>query len=194
MSERGLYCVRTRTLSMSEFAQLDRLKSISRNLPPNGTAGLERMADRTESRSPAPPASTTARTVRIACIAPVSRRVPAPAVARRRHDTQRRRARTAPRLVGRRPGDAGRTGRYAGGAPSVRASDDPGSGASATGARLWLRDAMYREGLGARRPRRAWSGASSMARERAGTRRLRRADRPGETARRDVGTRPARRS
>src|SRR5664280_1408992 len=74
ISERGLYCVSTRTFSMSEFAQLDRLKSMSRNLPPNGTAGLERMADRTESRSPAPPASTTARTWRMAFTAPASRR------------------------------------------------------------------------------------------------------------------------
>ena len=51
---------------MPELAQFERLKSMRRYLPPNGTAGLDRIADRMESRSPAPPASTTARTSPIA--------------------------------------------------------------------------------------------------------------------------------
>ena len=60
LSERGLYCVRTITFVMSEFTQLDRVKSMMRYLPPNGTAGLARFCDRIESRSPSPPARITA--------------------------------------------------------------------------------------------------------------------------------------
>ena len=60
-SERGLYWVRTATLSMSELTQFDRAKSMIRNLPPKGTAGLARFSDRIERRAPSPPARITAR-------------------------------------------------------------------------------------------------------------------------------------
>ena len=59
--ERGLYWVRTTTLSMSELTQLERVKSMMRYLPPNGTAGLARSDERIESLSPSPPARITAR-------------------------------------------------------------------------------------------------------------------------------------
>src|SRR5215207_5763167 len=62
LSERGLYCVRTTTLSISELTQFDSVKSMIRYLPPNGTAGLARTDDRIESRSPSPPARMTAIT------------------------------------------------------------------------------------------------------------------------------------
>src|ERR1700690_2975373 len=61
LRERGLYWVRTTTLSMSEFTQLESAKSMIRYLPPKGTAGLARIDERMESRSPSPPASITAR-------------------------------------------------------------------------------------------------------------------------------------
>src|SRR6476661_4280341 len=60
LSERGLYWVRTTTSSMSELTQLDSVKSMIRYLPPNGTAGFARSAERIESRSPSPPARMTA--------------------------------------------------------------------------------------------------------------------------------------
>ena len=60
LSERGLYWVRTTTLSMSELTQFDSVKSMIRYLPPNGTAGLARSCDRIDSRSPSPPARMTA--------------------------------------------------------------------------------------------------------------------------------------
>src|SRR5450755_1582981 len=60
LSERGLYWVRTTTLSIPEFTQLLRVKSMIRYLPPNGTAGLARTDDRIERRSPSPPARITA--------------------------------------------------------------------------------------------------------------------------------------
>jgi hypothetical protein len=59
-SERGLYCVRTITLVMSELTQLDSVKSMIRYLPPNGTAGLARFCDRIYRRYPSPPARITA--------------------------------------------------------------------------------------------------------------------------------------
>ena len=59
-SERGAYCVRTTTLVMPELTQLQSVKSMMRYLPPNGTAGLARTPDRSERRSPSPPARTTA--------------------------------------------------------------------------------------------------------------------------------------
>ena len=61
-SERGLYWVRTTTLSMPELTQLLRTKSMMRYLPPKGTAGFARMLERMESRSPSPPARMTAIT------------------------------------------------------------------------------------------------------------------------------------
>src|SRR5665811_575019 len=61
LSERGLYCVRTTTLSMSELTQLLSAKSMIRYLPPNGTAGLARFSERIERRAPSPPARITAR-------------------------------------------------------------------------------------------------------------------------------------
>ena len=62
LSERGLYCVRTTTLSMLELTQLLSVKSMIRYLPAKGTAGLARMLERIDRRSPSPPARTTART------------------------------------------------------------------------------------------------------------------------------------
>ena len=59
-SERGLYWVRTTTLSMPELTQFDSVKSMIRYLPPNGTAGLARTDERIERRSPSPPARITA--------------------------------------------------------------------------------------------------------------------------------------
>src|SRR6476646_9210370 len=59
-SERGLYWVRTTTLSMSELTQFDSVKSMIRYLPPKGTAGLARTDERIERRSPSPPARITA--------------------------------------------------------------------------------------------------------------------------------------
>jgi hypothetical protein len=41
---------------MSEFTQLESVKSMIRYLPPKGTAGLARTDDRIERRSPSPPA------------------------------------------------------------------------------------------------------------------------------------------
>ena len=59
-SERGLYCVSTTMSVMPELTQFDSVKSMIRYLPPNGTAGFARTEERIESRSPSPPASTTA--------------------------------------------------------------------------------------------------------------------------------------
>jgi len=41
---------------MPEFTQFDSTKSMMRNLPPKGVAGLQRCAVRSRSRSPRPPA------------------------------------------------------------------------------------------------------------------------------------------
>ena len=62
LRDRGLYCVKAMTWLMSELTQLLRAKSMIRYLPPKGTAGLARMLERIDSRSPSPPARMTART------------------------------------------------------------------------------------------------------------------------------------
>ena len=59
-SERGLYWVRTTTLSISELTQFESVKSMIRYLPPKGTAGLARTPERIDRRSPSPPARITA--------------------------------------------------------------------------------------------------------------------------------------
>ena len=51
-----LYCVATPMRRMPEFTQLDSGKSMMRNLPPNGTAGLARQSVSCISRLPRPPA------------------------------------------------------------------------------------------------------------------------------------------
>jgi hypothetical protein len=45
---------------MPEFTQFDSTKSMMRNLPPNGVAGLHRFRVSAFRRSPRPPAITTA--------------------------------------------------------------------------------------------------------------------------------------
>ena len=60
LSDSGAYCVRTMTLVRPELTQLESVKSMMRYLPPKGTAGLARTPDRSERRSPSPPARTTA--------------------------------------------------------------------------------------------------------------------------------------
>ena len=45
---------------MPELTQFDSTKSMMRNLPPKGVAGLQRCSVRSLSRSPRPPAMTTA--------------------------------------------------------------------------------------------------------------------------------------
>ena len=47
-----------------ELTQFDSAKSMIRYLPPYGTAGLARCADRIDSRSPCPPARITTTTSR----------------------------------------------------------------------------------------------------------------------------------
>src|SRR5881392_3179239 len=59
-SERGLYWVRTTTLSINELTQFESVKSMIRYLPPKGTAGFARTPERIERRSPSPPARITA--------------------------------------------------------------------------------------------------------------------------------------
>src|SRR5678815_4045075 len=59
--EGGRYCVRSITLAIPEFAQLESVKSMMRYLPAKGTAGLARLWVRTPSREPSPPARMTAR-------------------------------------------------------------------------------------------------------------------------------------
>ncbi len=61
----ALYWVATPMRRMPEFTQFDSAKSMMRNLPPNGTAGLARQSVRWPRRAPRPPASTMAR--RVAC-------------------------------------------------------------------------------------------------------------------------------
>src|SRR5580692_1831154 len=46
---------------MPEFTQFDSTKSMMRNLPPDGVAGLQRLTVRPLRRSPRPPAMTIAR-------------------------------------------------------------------------------------------------------------------------------------
>ncbi len=55
-----LYCVTTPTRRMPELMQLDRGKSMIRNLPPNGTAGFARQLVSSRSLLPRPPASINA--------------------------------------------------------------------------------------------------------------------------------------
>jgi hypothetical protein len=47
---------------MPELTAFDRVKSMIRYLPPNGTAGLARTEERIDRRSPSPPARMTAMT------------------------------------------------------------------------------------------------------------------------------------
>src|SRR5262249_23485188 len=61
LSECGRYCVRIITSEIPEFTQLDRVKSMMRYLPANGTAGFARFPVSTPSREPSPPARMTAR-------------------------------------------------------------------------------------------------------------------------------------
>src|SRR6266487_483112 len=65
LSECGRYCVSTATLYRPELTQLESVKSMMRYLPAKGTAGLARLDERTDSRSPCPPAITTATTLRM---------------------------------------------------------------------------------------------------------------------------------
>jgi hypothetical protein len=55
-----LYWVNTAIWRMPELTQFDSTKSMMRNLPPKGVAGLHRCAVSAFSRSPRPPAITTA--------------------------------------------------------------------------------------------------------------------------------------
>jgi len=54
--EKDLYWVSTATRRMPELRQLERVKSMIRYLPPNGTAGLARSRVRGHRRLPSPPA------------------------------------------------------------------------------------------------------------------------------------------
>src|SRR3982751_4365226 len=56
-----LYCVSTKILRMSELMQFETGMSMSRYLPPSGTAGFERSSVRGDRRVPAPPPRITAR-------------------------------------------------------------------------------------------------------------------------------------
>src|SRR5437867_1133876 len=55
-----LYCVATPMRRIPELTQLDSGKSMMRNLPPKGTAGLARQSVRFLSRLPRPPARINA--------------------------------------------------------------------------------------------------------------------------------------
>src|SRR5215210_5223816 len=61
LSEAELYCVSTKILRMSELMQFETGMSMSRYLPPSGTAGFERSSVRGDRRVPAPPPRMTAR-------------------------------------------------------------------------------------------------------------------------------------
>jgi glucose-1-phosphate adenylyltransferase len=63
--ESDLYWVKTPTLRMPELIQLDKGKSIIRNLPPNGTAGLARQSVIFFNRDPRPPAKINAMALRV---------------------------------------------------------------------------------------------------------------------------------
>ncbi len=65
MSEWALYCVSTEICRMPEFTQFESTKSMIRNLPPKGVAGLQRSSVRCFSRSPRPPAMITASVPRV---------------------------------------------------------------------------------------------------------------------------------
>src|SRR5688572_3850807 len=60
MSDWALYCVRIEIWRMPELTQFDSTKSMMRNLPPNGVAGLQRLSVSAFRRSPRPPAMMTA--------------------------------------------------------------------------------------------------------------------------------------
>src|SRR5262249_26158559 len=59
---RALYCVSTNTRRKLALMQLDRVKSMMRYSPPNGTAGLARSRVSGSSRVPLPPAKINVRT------------------------------------------------------------------------------------------------------------------------------------
>src|SRR2546423_12610266 len=61
-SECGRYCVRIATSKIAELTQFERVKSMIRNLPANGTEGLARFSERTLRRVPSPPAMIMATT------------------------------------------------------------------------------------------------------------------------------------
>src|SRR5215203_7083911 len=61
LSEAELYCVSTKILRMSELMQFETGMSMSRYLPPSGTAGFERKSVSGDRRVPAPPPRITAR-------------------------------------------------------------------------------------------------------------------------------------
>jgi len=65
INECALYCVRTPIRRMPELMQLDNGKSIMRNFPPKGTAGLARHSVRSLSREPRPPARINANVRRV---------------------------------------------------------------------------------------------------------------------------------
>ncbi|OIQ63027.1 hypothetical protein GALL_554380 [mine drainage metagenome] len=60
ISECDLYWVTTAMRRIPEFRQLDKAKSMMRNLPPKYTAGLARVSVNCLSLAPRPPASTSA--------------------------------------------------------------------------------------------------------------------------------------
>ncbi len=65
ISECALYWVTTATWRIPELMQLDRGKSMMRNFPPKGTAGLARHSVSCFSREPRPPARIRARVSRV---------------------------------------------------------------------------------------------------------------------------------
>ena len=68
----ALYCVATPMRRMPEFTQFESVKSMMRNLPPNGTAGLQRQSVSCFSRVPRPPASTSAT---VECVSSLTKRI-----------------------------------------------------------------------------------------------------------------------
>src|SRR6202042_2553185 len=60
ISDCALYCVRIAICRIPELTQLDSTKSMMRNLPPKGVAGLQRCCVSALRRSPRPPAMITA--------------------------------------------------------------------------------------------------------------------------------------
>ena len=65
ISECDLYWVSTAMRRMPELMQLESGKSMMRNLPPKGTAGLARQSVSGPRREPRPPASTSASVSRV---------------------------------------------------------------------------------------------------------------------------------
>src|SRR4029077_8076394 len=64
----ALYCVRTKTRRRSLFRQFERVTSIIRYTPPNGTARLARSRVSGQSRSPCPPARSTPNALRMEAV------------------------------------------------------------------------------------------------------------------------------